>query len=230
MHYFWASPFGLLLYHLLFSSLQQLKEVLAKQAELGVEVAEIPPGYLSDPEKQPLREGNDPRACNTLDHFPNKHNHKRGRHSQDRWKTKRPKFRNDSSDTSVPFAKRREQTLLRKLLSTDIKRDNCRLLQILRFTVLNSFFDHWPEKPLKFPSVTAKDMQFESGTASEKTSDPTSSGMMKIIDKGKSPLVKEVEGAKAPWNADDDGSGSESEPNNSNSSEMDCSMITEEHA
>ncbi|KAG6496605.1 uncharacterized protein LOC121993140 [Zingiber officinale] len=208
---------------------EQLKEVLAKQAELGVEVAEIPPGYLSDSEKQPLREGNDLRACHTPDHFPNKHNHKRGRHNQDRWKTKRPKFRNDSSDTSVPFVKRRQQTLLRKLLSTDIKRDNCRLLQILRFTVLNSFFDHLPEKPLEFPSITVKDMQCESGAASEKPSDPTCSGMMKFGD-GKSSLVKEVEGTKATWNADDAGSASESEPNYSNNSEMDCSMITEEHA
>ena len=54
---FWSSLFHLLgaifshsliiIYVLLFA-LQQLREVLAKQRELGVEVAEVPPHYLSN--------------------------------------------------------------------------------------------------------------------------------------------------------------------------------------
>ncbi|KAH7548399.1 hypothetical protein JRO89_XS14G0119600 [Xanthoceras sorbifolium] len=45
---------------------EQLKEILAKQAELGVEVAEIPSHYLSDSEKQPYGREENTRPKPTL--------------------------------------------------------------------------------------------------------------------------------------------------------------------
>ncbi|XP_078436030.1 GATA zinc finger protein [Wolffia australiana] len=117
---------------------QQLKEVLKKQRELGFEAAEVPSSYLFDSEKQP------------------QYNHgKRGRGS-DKWQAKkqRPRTGQPPPPPVVP-----KQSLLQKLLSSEIKRDASHLLQVFRFMTLNTFFDHWPEKPLEFPNLTFGDGQ-----------------------------------------------------------------------
>ncbi|XP_008807339.2 uncharacterized protein LOC103719737 isoform X1 [Phoenix dactylifera] len=134
---------------------QQLKEVLAKQAELGVEVAEIPPNYLS-PENE-----NERKELHVTDRFSNKYNKKRGSHGRDKWNAKRPKFKNEVSTDSFPTVKKREPTLLQKLLNTQIKRDNIQLLQVFRFMTLNSFFNGLRDRPLEFPEITVKDAGLE---------------------------------------------------------------------
>ncbi|RWW73093.1 hypothetical protein BHE74_00019055, partial [Ensete ventricosum] len=149
---------------------QQLKQVLAKQAELGVEVAEIPQGYLSEPENQSGGQENNSKVLDMTNNFPNKHICKRSRHDQEKWQAKRLKLRNESSAAAAASILRREPTLLRKLLSSDVRRDNSRLLQAFRFMILNSFFEHWPGKLLEFPSFTVRDIQCENETAGERTS------------------------------------------------------------
>lgn len=153
---------------------QQLIEVLAKQAELGCEVAEIPSLYLSDSEKQVRGEQNRP-AFNKKGKSRNRSN-KRGRRENDRFgKKQRPSNndpanmndqsvskqmqRNRNNDTST--VQKREPTLLQKLLTADIRRDRGRLLQVFRFMVMNSFFKDQPEKPLMFPTVIVKETQGE---------------------------------------------------------------------
>nr|CAD1817408.1 unnamed protein product [Ananas comosus var. bracteatus] len=61
---------------------QQLKEVLVKQAELGFEVPEIPPGYLSEPEGQLNGKPNERKTLNRSDGSLNRYNNKRGKYSQ----------------------------------------------------------------------------------------------------------------------------------------------------
>ncbi|KAH7536826.1 hypothetical protein FEM48_Zijuj03G0027600 [Ziziphus jujuba var. spinosa] len=134
---------------------QQLKEILAKQAELGVEVAEIPSHYLSDSKKQGhgREESRGPMTRN--ERLQNKFD-KRGRYDKkDRFGKKRRLHNDGSSD--VPSLSRRKPTLLQKLLDTDVRRDKSRLLQVFRFMSLNSFFKDWPGKPLDFPSVIVKE-------------------------------------------------------------------------
>ncbi|WOL16198.1 hypothetical protein Cni_G24980 [Canna indica] len=206
---------------------QQLKEVLAKQAELGVEVAEIPPGYLSQSENQADGEENNSRGPNTNNHFSNKHN-KRGRHGQEKWQSKRSKLRNDSSAVPAPIIKSREPTLLQKLLSSDIKRDNSKLLQVFRFMSLNSFFEHWPDKPLEFPSVTVKDMQSENGTADEKVPDLAGTNNVEL-NVGQGSPVKEIEDPNESCVVDDAVCASEDDGTDSSKFELDCGMISEEH-
>ncbi|KAJ4720500.1 Nuclear fragile X mental retardation-interacting protein 1, conserved domain protein [Melia azedarach] len=138
---------------------EQLKEILAKQAELGVEVAEIPSHYLSDSEKLVHGREKNARPLNKRGRFQNKHD-KRGRYNRREQFAKKQKLEDNDSSKTSSFNKRKP-TLLQKLLSTDIKRDKSRLLQAFRFMVMNSFFKDWPEKPLKFPSVIVK----ESGVA-----------------------------------------------------------------
>ncbi|KAK3014420.1 hypothetical protein RJ639_009089 [Escallonia herrerae] len=155
---------------------QQLKEILAKQAELGCEVAEIPSQYLSDAEKLVHGREEKRRTFNKKGRFQNKFN-KRGRlHQNDRFTKKQRSAAHDSytvtdqNDDSIktdgavnnnrsikPAMNQREPTLLQKLLSADIRRDKSRLLQVFRFMVMNSFFKDWPEKPLRFPLVTVKE-------------------------------------------------------------------------
>ncbi|KAK4798217.1 hypothetical protein SAY86_030543 [Trapa natans] len=129
---------------------QQLKDILAKQAELGVEVAEIPSHYLAESGNNfPKREEN--RKFAKEDRFQNRHNKKRKRNHRERTATS-----NRSDDTvspGTPSLRKGEPTLLKKLLSKDIKRDKLRLLQAFRFMVMNSFFRDGPERPLKFPTV-----------------------------------------------------------------------------
>lgn len=135
---------------------QQLKEILAKQAELGVEVAEIPSYYLSDSKKQQGHGREESRGPMTKNgRFQNKFG-KRGRYDKkDRFAKKQRLHGNDSSD--VPSLSWRKPTLLQKLLDTDVRRDKSRLLQVFRFMTLNSFFKDWPEKSLNFPSVVVKE-------------------------------------------------------------------------
>lgn len=139
---------------------QQLKEVLAKQAELGVEVAEIPPSYLSELENHPKKE-KEGKALYLTDRFPNKYNNKRGSHGRDQWNAKRPKLKNEASTDSSPTVKKRDSTLLQKLLNAEIKRDKIQLLQVFRFMTRNSFFNGLPDKPLEFPKIIVKDAGLE---------------------------------------------------------------------
>ncbi|XP_073008847.1 uncharacterized protein [Typha latifolia] len=139
---------------------QQLKEVLSKQAELGVEVAEIPPDYLSEPENQLHGKGNEGKTLFRTDRPPNRYNNKRGRRGKGDFRDKRPRLRDDAS-TAPAAPKIKEPTLLEKLLSADIRRDRFRLLQVFRFMHLNSFFDHQTEKPLEYPSILMKQTGLE---------------------------------------------------------------------
>ncbi|KAL9262806.1 hypothetical protein AKJ16_DCAP16167 [Drosera capensis] len=156
---------------------QQLKDVLAKQVELGFEVPEISPHYLSDSDEwafQHEQEGK-PFNKNKFQHSNNKlgrfKRHKQfggkpdlaekrpyGKHQPS---LKRKRFENDYRSHSAPAL--REPTLLQKLLSADIKQEKSHLLQAFRFMVMNSFFKDWPETPLKFPQVIVN----EAGSVSE---------------------------------------------------------------
>ncbi|KAD4385235.1 hypothetical protein E3N88_25403 [Mikania micrantha] len=117
--------------------LQQLKEILAKQAELGCEVADIPASYLLGPNKQNRRE---------KQHYKRgKFHNKRGTSFQDRiGKKARPNGQKPNHQPS----------LLQKLLTQDIKSDKNRLLQVLRFITANSFLT---AESLRFPSVTVRE-------------------------------------------------------------------------
>lgn len=131
--------------------LQRLKEILNKQAELGVEVAEIPGCYISDPKKQG-RNKFEKRGRND----------KRGRNNNktDRRFNKKQRHEASSSSTAPPeIPKKKPPTLLQKLLSSDMKRDKSHLLQAFRFMVMNSFFgdSSVADGPLKFPIVVVKD-------------------------------------------------------------------------
>ncbi|XP_031473225.1 uncharacterized protein LOC116245803 isoform X1 [Nymphaea colorata] len=133
---------------------QQLKEILAKQAELGVEVAEIPPGYLSDSQKNCARGHKNKFGRGS---FKNKY----GRNTELRGDGKQLESLDDkTSPRSVLNS--RKPTLLQKLLSTDMERDKSRLLQVFRFMRINSFFEHCPEMHLRLPLVTARDCQSSS--------------------------------------------------------------------
>lgn len=162
---------------------QQLKEVLAKQVELGFEVPEIPSHYLLDSEdqfqgrdrnKKPFNKGRFEKRFDKKGRFNqnNRFDKKRGVEGNDSSFRKNERFQkrqrvegNDSSTT--PFSTKKP-TLLQKLLSTDIKRDKSRLLQSFRFMVMNSFFKDWPEKPLSFPKVILKENGIESAVNEEK--------------------------------------------------------------
>jgi len=152
---------------------QQLKEVLAKQAELGVEVAEVPPSYLHEPEELVPKKENEREATDWPSS--NRFNKKRGRvRDRDNWRFKRQKFNNKGAPTSPPSVKR-EPSLLEKLLSSDVKRGKSQLLQIFRFMVLNDFFKQLPGKPLEFPVITVTD----DGCGSEivRDADPSLEGL-----------------------------------------------------
>ncbi|OIT07113.1 PREDICTED: uncharacterized protein LOC109226049 [Nicotiana attenuata] len=153
---------------------QRLKEILAKQAELGCEVAEIPSSYLSDSEKQ--GDGREQkRPLSRKERFQKKFNKRERFNRNDRFSKKRRFGNSDSSNTrdqngstagQVPETAR-EPTLLQKLLSSDIRRDKRHLLQVFRFMTMNSFFKDWPEKPLRFPQVVLKETGQEIEAAEE---------------------------------------------------------------
>ncbi|CAI9282239.1 unnamed protein product [Lactuca saligna] len=125
---------------------QQLKEILTKQAELGCEVADIPSHYLSGPEKHIQK-------------------HEKERFKKGKFQKKRGnKFQNDritkktrSENPNKPTENKRDPSLLQKLLTKDIKRDQNHLLQVFRFMVVNSFFSGQPKKPLRFPDVIVRE-------------------------------------------------------------------------
>ncbi|KAJ6983704.1 uncharacterized protein [Populus alba] len=161
---------------------KQLKEILAKQAELGVEVAEIPPEYMLDSEKLGVEVAETPLSY-LLDseklgveaaeipphHLLDSEKQEHGREDNRRSLTKKGRFwnkhdrrgrykRKGRSDMQLGLENGdRKPTLLEKLLCADIKRDKHRLLQVFRFMVANSFFKDWSDKPLKFPSVVVKE-------------------------------------------------------------------------
>ncbi|KAF3682864.1 putative protein-like isoform X2 [Capsicum annuum] len=163
---------------------RQLKEVLAKQAELGVEVAEIPSSYLSDTDKQvDLRDQR--RPLSRKERFQKRFNKIDKFNRNDRFSKKRRFGNSNSSNTrdqkGFPAGKvnvnresatkaaqiARKPTLLQKLLSSDIRRDKRRLLQVLRFMTMNSFFKNQPDKPLRFPQVLLKETGKEIEAAEE---------------------------------------------------------------
>lgn len=167
---------------------RELKEVIAKQKELGLELPELPPGYLSDTEGQPRgRQGNEKESnWKTRQGGGRFGNRGRGRgrgrgrdnkrqRSDDRedFQSKRPRERNNNSrrHDGGAMAKSREPTLLQKLLNSDIKRDRHRLLHTFKFMALNNFFKDWPAKPLEFPSVKVDQIELESDIDEEDSDD-----------------------------------------------------------
>ncbi|CAH9125182.1 unnamed protein product [Cuscuta epithymum] len=145
---------------------QRLKEILAKQAELGCEIAEIPSSYLSDLERPHNERGDKRRPFNKKDRYQYKPN-KRGRFGQRNSFCRKPNIeyptsseiqeQRDDHSKEQKSENKREPSLLQKLLCADITRDKRHLLQVFRFMVMNSFFVECPEKPLKFPSVMVKE-------------------------------------------------------------------------
>lgn len=179
--------------------MQRLKEILAKQAELGCEVAEIPPCYLSDSENQGCRKEVGNKAL-MKENFRNKYN-KRGRfHRNGRFSKKQQLADHDSSNLTNPneqiFKKqklrdndsfttllnKKQPTLLQRLLSADIRRDKHRLLQVFRFVVMNSFFKDLPEKPLRFPLVRVNNNTSEGEVVEGKLPSP-GKGISEVHDK-----------------------------------------------
>ncbi|KAK4285690.1 hypothetical protein QN277_002354 [Acacia crassicarpa] len=135
---------------------RELKKILARQAELGVEVAEIPSSYLKDSTTKGLEGGEKRNSTNKRKLKKFERTDRKERHS------KKQKFAN--KDTSLdPSSDKRSPTLLRKLLSADVKRDKSHLLEAFRFMVMNSFFQDWPDKPLRYPSVVIKENGLEDG-------------------------------------------------------------------
>lgn len=170
---------------------------MAKQAELGCEVAEIPACYLSDSENQvhgkkdngrtlsdkgKFQRKDNGRAFGKKEKFQRKDNrrafdknekfqklNKRRRFNQgddfsnrnsvndDHDLAKKHRVGNDGAVINYATQAKRESTLLKKLLSGDIRRDKNQLLQAFRFIVMNSFFKDWPQNPLKFPHVVVKE-------------------------------------------------------------------------
>lgn len=156
-------PSELILRHLstFMFRLQQLKKILAQQAELGVEIAEIPSHYLSDTRKKDESPEENSRPWTKKDRF-QKNRDKRGHHNRRDRFNKKQRLEATSS-TDPPSLNKNRTTLLQKLLHKDIRRDNSRLFQVFHFMVTNSFFKHWPEQSLKFPKVVVN----ENGCGSE---------------------------------------------------------------
>ncbi|XP_023550423.1 uncharacterized protein LOC111808573 [Cucurbita pepo subsp. pepo] len=154
---------------------QELKEILAKQAELGVEVAEIPQEYLSYSEKCDDNKrhgdlstmGEEAEGASTgKEKARNRFNKRRRPEKKNR---SRKKEKPDKHLSNKSPLKKREPTLYQKLLRADVKRDKSHMLQALRFMVMNSFFNEWPNKPLNFPSVIVKESGSEIKVVDEKS-------------------------------------------------------------
>ncbi|XP_057550314.1 uncharacterized protein LOC130828368 isoform X2 [Amaranthus tricolor] len=168
---------------------QQLKDVLAKQVELGFEIPEIPSHYLVDQDHQDNRKDRSRKPINKgrfqKKGFQNRYN-RAGKHDRkDQFSSKREaeeggsfrkrdryakRHKSDNENLSETCLSLREPTLLKKLLSNDMKRDKTHLLQALRFMVMNSFFKDWPEKPLNFPKVIVEETGVESNVIEEMSS------------------------------------------------------------
>lgn len=144
--------------------LQQLKEILEKQAELGCEVADIPPSYFNGLDKQNPREKGYERQQN---YKKGKFHNKRGTSFQDVDYIAKRARRSYQKTNHQTNPNKREPSLLQKLLTRDIKRDKTHLLQVLRFITANSYFSG---DSLKFPSVIVRetdgDMPSEETTCS----------------------------------------------------------------
>ncbi|KAM1018498.1 hypothetical protein ACFX2C_040122 [Malus domestica] len=150
---------------------EQLKDILTKQAELGVQIAEVPSHYLADSNQGHIKEDNE--TLTKKGRSSNKFGKREKYDRKDRFsKRQRSHQRDSSSDPS--FDKRepnkREPTLLQKLLSADIRRDRSHLLQVFRFMVTNSFFKDCPDKPLKFPTVAVKESSCDEEVAQKLSS------------------------------------------------------------
>lgn len=142
--------------------LQQLKEIIAKQEEMGVEVAELPPNYLSESENKGGN-GYKARMGKKRGRFGNKFFDKRGKkHGQ---RNQRAKKQRPGGNASFPasISDKRKPSLLQKLLAAEINRDKSHLLQVFRFMVLNNFFKDYPEKPLEFPLITVNNVGIYNG-------------------------------------------------------------------
>uniref|UniRef100_A0A0D9V721 FMR1-interacting protein 1 conserved domain-containing protein n=1 Tax=Leersia perrieri TaxID=77586 RepID=A0A0D9V721_9ORYZ len=157
---------------------QELKEVLAKQKELGFELPELPPGYLSEHEDQGNGRRSNWKTQRRDCRFGNRADNKRSRYDRKDFQSKRPKVQNRTCDDGA-MVKSREPTLLQKLLSSDIKRDRHRLLHTFKFMVLNNFFSDYPDKPLEFPSVKVNQIELESNVTEEDLDDLLNNEMTK---------------------------------------------------
>ncbi|KAL9677073.1 hypothetical protein QQ045_005300 [Rhodiola kirilowii] len=136
---------------------EQLKEVLAKQAELGVEVADIPAHYLLDSENQ---EGQKNKGDSNNKDTSRNRRKKQGRNKSRRQSAKRQQISHNESSNG-PSSTSREPSLLQKLLSADIKRDKQHLLRVFRFMVINNFLKDAFDKPLEYPVALVKDAKCE---------------------------------------------------------------------
>ncbi|CAK8534709.1 unnamed protein product [Lathyrus sativus] len=132
---------------------RELKEVLAKQAELGIEVAEIPSYYLKNAANQGIQSEEKETTFTDKRKFKNK---SRRNQNKRRWNSKKQKL----ADTDF-LKNKKKPTLLQKLLSADIKRDQSYLFQVFRFMTANSFLKDYPDKPLVYPPVLVKEMGYE---------------------------------------------------------------------
>ncbi|XP_073125669.1 uncharacterized protein [Henckelia pumila] len=162
---------------------QELKEILDKQAELGCEVAEIPSCYLSDSERQTDGRVKGQNILGKRERFQKKFD-KRGKFQQKDQVSARHRPEDGSADLhdrndciatkqrlasgSTHSDRKKDPSLLQKLLYSDIKRERTYLLQTFRFVVMNSFFEDWPSKPVRFPVVIIKDSGDESGRFEKK--------------------------------------------------------------
>lgn len=198
--------------------MQQLKEILAKQAELGVEVAEIPGCSLPDPRKQGQGREENGRPFAKKGRFRNKFD-KRGRNDNRDRHPKRQRL-NDNGSSTVSVSNRTQPTLLQKLLSADIKRDKIRLLQAFRFMVMNSFFKDWPDKPLKLPSVIVKE-----GSVEEDENDIVPNSGKGDLEHTDKTVLGKFDNAD---HSDDDNDGGEDGSKNSDESECDKQVDVEE--
>nr|CAB3478649.1 unnamed protein product [Digitaria exilis] len=145
---------------------QELKEVLAKQQELGFELPELPPGYLSETEAQGDEKKSNWKTQHRDSRFGNRGNtNKRPRYERGEFQSKRSNVWNRTSSNDGAMAKSREPTLLQKLLSSDIKRDRHRLLHTFKFMALNNFFKDWPDTALQFPTVKVNQVEIENNIA-----------------------------------------------------------------
>ncbi|KAI5435588.1 hypothetical protein KIW84_022124, partial [Lathyrus oleraceus] len=132
---------------------RELKEVLAKQAELGVEVAEIPSYYLKNAANQGLQSEENETPFTNKRKFKNK---ARRNPNKRRRNGKKQKL----ADKDF-LENKKKPTLLQKLLSADIVRDQSYLFQVFRFMTANSFLKDYPDKPLVYPPVLVKEMGSE---------------------------------------------------------------------
>ncbi|EFH48075.1 hypothetical protein ARALYDRAFT_488722, partial [Arabidopsis lyrata subsp. lyrata] len=132
---------------------QQLREVLAKQAELGIEVADVPSHYLSNTDERV--HGDNGANDGQKRKFQN-NRHKQRRHGRKDKFDKTPRLDDKNSSQESPMTTKKP-TLLEKLLSANIKRDKIHLLQVFRFMVMNSFLKEFPEQPLKLPLITVEE-------------------------------------------------------------------------